>query len=84
MGVNPTFRDHDYYGPILWQDHVRVSEKFSSAAKNGLTIQRKTVDNMKILRHLAFNGPIIVLTNGQLLHCDQCHPKDSPIIVDLK
>lgn len=77
MGVNPDFRNHDYYGPILWRDHVRVSEKFASAEKNGLTVQRKTVDIAQILRHLAFKGPIIALTNGQLLHCTLCQSKNA-------
>lgn len=73
VGVNPDFRSHDYYGPILWRDHVRVSTKFDSAACKGLTIQKKTVDNQAILEHLAKYGPVIVLTNGYLLHCDLCH-----------
>lgn len=73
VGVNPKFRDSSYYGAILWKDHIRVSEKFASAATNGLTIQQKTVDNRKLLEHLAKHGPIIVLTNNFLLNCDLCH-----------
>lgn len=73
IGINPNFRDSQYFGPILWHDHVRVSEKFSSAAEKGITIQKKAVNNVDLLRHLAFNGPIITLVNNHLLHCDYCH-----------
>lgn len=72
VGVNPEFRSHDYYGPILWKDHIRVSNKFDTAACDGLSIQKRTVDNRLLLDHLAKNGPIIALTNGELLHCDLC------------
>ncbi|XP_055308583.1 protein GUCD1-like isoform X2 [Sitodiplosis mosellana] len=57
VGVNPTFRNHDYYGPILWKDHIR---------------------------HLAENGPVIVLTNGYLLHCDLCKTKESECLEEFR
>lgn len=82
--MNPEFRDHNYYGQILWRDHIRVSSKFDTAACNGLNIQKKTVDNHILLEHLAKNGPVIVLTNGYLLHCDLCKSKDSECLDDLR
>lgn len=84
MGVNPNFRNHDYYGPILWKDHIRVSNKFYSAACDDLNIQKRTVDNKILLEHLANKGPIIVLTNGYLLHCDLCKTKESECLEDFR
>lgn len=84
VGVNPSFRSHNYYGAILWRDHVRVSTKFDSAVSDGLTIQKKTVDNRVLLEHLAYQGPVIVLTNGYLLHCDLCHSTNSPFTDEVK
>lgn len=80
IGINPNFRDNQYFGPILWTDHVRVSEKFASAAEKGITIHKKAVDNMELLRHLAFNGPIIALVNNNLLHCEYCHVEKAGIL----
>lgn len=73
IGINPNFHNSQYFGPILLHDHRRVSEKFLSAAEKGITIQKKAVDNKDLLRHLAFNGPIIALVNNNLLHCEYCH-----------
>lgn len=84
VGVNPNFRDHHYYGPILWQDHIRVSSKFDSAASDGLNIQKRAVDNRELLEHLAKSGPVIVLTNGYLLHCDLCKPREMECLDELR
>lgn len=84
VGVNPDFRNHDYYGPILWKDHIRVSKKFDKASCKGMNIQKRTVDNRVILEHLAKNGPIIALTNGYLLHCDLCQSKESECLQEIR
>lgn len=84
VGVNPEFRDHDYYGPILWKDHIRVSNKFDSAARDGLSIQKRTVENRILLEHLAKKGPVIALTNGYLLHCDICSTKESECLEEFR
>lgn len=84
VGVNPTFRNHKYYGEILWRDHVRVSTKFDLATSAGLLIQRKTVGNRVLLDHISRHGPIIVLTNGYLLHCDLCHASNSKFVNEFR
>ena len=84
VGVNPTFRNHNYYATTLYKDHIRVSNKFDLAACNGLNIQKRTVDNRILLEHLAKNGPLIVLTNGNLLHCDLCESKESECLEEFR
>lgn len=84
VGVNPEFRSHDYYGAILWRDHVRVSAKFDTAASDGLKIEKKAVANHVLLEQLSRHGPVIVLTNGYLLHCDLCKSTDSPFIDEVR
>ncbi|XP_031633682.1 protein GUCD1 isoform X2 [Contarinia nasturtii] len=84
IGVNPDFRNNDYYGAILWIDHIRVSSKFDKASCNGLKIQKRTIDNKALLEHLAKKGPVIALTNGYLLHCDLCQTKESECLQEIR
>lgn len=83
IGINPKFRDTQYFGPILWHDHVRVSEKFASATEKGITIHKKAVNNVDLLTHLAFNGPIIALINNYLLHCEHCHGEKAGALIKI-
>lgn len=83
IGINPNLRDNQYFGPILWHDQVRVRERFSSAAEMGINIQQKAVDNVELLRHLAFNGPIIALVNNNLLCCEQCHGERAGVLNEI-
>lgn len=84
MGVNPEFRNHSYYGPILWKDHSRVSSKFDTAASKGIVIEKKTVSNETLLEHLGAHGPIIVLTDGNKLYCDLCGMRNCKPLLDLR
>lgn len=74
----------NYYATTLYKDHIRVSNKFDLAACNGLNIQKRTVDNRNLLEHLSKNGPVIVLTNGNLLHCELCKTKESECLEEFR
>lgn len=76
IGVNPKFNDENY-GPIIGQERLRVQEKFQNAKSKGLKIHRQTVSNEVLLEHLAYHGPVIVLTNESILQCKCCHAKQS-------
>lgn len=78
--MNPSFSSHDYYESTLCIDHKRVNSKFDEASTKGWDIQKRTVDNQTLLEHLAKHGPLIVLTNSNLLQCDICKTKHSEVL----
>lgn len=62
-----------YHTIYLFQDESRVEKKFRNAAKNGILICMKVLSESALIHHLSDNGPIIVLTNANLLTCDVCN-----------
>lgn len=72
IGVNPNHEQNGYYEKILDKDSERVTEKFNNAKALGIEIEQKTANNRVLIDHLAYDGPIIVLTNSGLLNCDLC------------
>ncbi len=75
IGINPNHEHNGYYDRILDKDSVRVLQKFDNAKSMGIVIEQKTANNRLLIDHLAFNGPIILLTNSELLNCDSCKTK---------
>lgn len=72
IGINPNHGYNSYYDKILDKDSKRVLEKFEKSKSMGIIIQEKSANNRLLLEHLAKHGPIIVLTNSELLNCDLC------------
>lgn len=61
-----------FKGFFTLQDETRVNEKFENASRIGIPIEIKSVQTSFLIEHLANHGPIIMLTNASLLHCDLC------------
>lgn len=55
------------------QDEVRVNKKFAQAAHKGLSIRKASLTDADLQHHLLECGPIILLTNANLLRCQTCH-----------
>lgn len=72
MGINPEHISHRYYTNVLTRDYERITTRFEAAAKNGLIVERKSVETAELLEHLAKYGPIIALTNANQLQCEVC------------
>lgn len=72
MGINPDHISHRYYTSVLTRDYERITTRFATATKNGVIVQRKSVQTEELLEHLAKYGPIIALTNANLLQCEIC------------
>lgn len=72
IGINPAFRDEQYYERILELDEQRIMEKFKTAKQNDIIIERKSVKNEYLINHLIFNGPIILLVSSSYLDCKKC------------
>lgn len=72
LGVNQGYGSERYYRNILSKDEARVNNRFREAAEKGLIIRKTVIRLDEMLNHLAHNGPIILLTNSELLSCDIC------------
>lgn len=72
IGINPNHVHNGYYDRVLNKDSKRVLEKFEKCKSMGIIIQEKSANNRLLIEHLANHGPIIVLTNSELLNCDSC------------
>lgn len=57
---------------LFLQDEERVNQRFKNAEKNGIVIQASTVDLEELFLHLQNNGVAIVLTDANLLDCQDC------------
>lgn len=72
LGVNENYGSERYYKNILSKDEARVNQRFQHAAEQGIRIHKGVLQINDLLSHLANHGPIILLTNSELLSCDVC------------
>lgn len=72
LGVNQNYGKERYYKNILSKDEVRVNKRFEEAAGRGVCIRKGVLRTEELIAHLASHGPIILLTNSELLCCDVC------------
>lgn len=72
IGVDPSYSQHSYYTKIIDKDEQRITAKFKDAESHGITVEQRTIPFIEIIRHLAHQGPVIILTNASLLRCDIC------------
>lgn len=82
LGVNQNYDNERYYRNILSKDEERVNNRFKEAANRGIIIRKGVMRTDDMLTHLANNGPIILLTNNELLSCDVC--KDNKLTNELR
>ena len=72
LGVDPGYIKENFYDKVLAKDSGRVNTRFEKAESNGMDITETTVTLQEIIDHLDKTGPVIVLTNANLLTCTQC------------
>ena len=73
IGVDPGYSKEAFYDKVLAKDYDRVNSRFKAAENNQMSIVEKSVGLDKILEHLDKNGPVILLTNANLLRCSKCN-----------
>jgi hypothetical protein len=56
----------------MLQDKERVTKRFLEAAEKGITVRKASLSCQDLVRHLSKSGPIILLIDASLLHCDIC------------
>ncbi|XP_022906606.1 protein GUCD1 isoform X1 [Onthophagus taurus] len=71
LGVHPGYRGNSFYQSVLTKDEKRVNRKFEKAHLYGLQIRKASVSANFLISHLK-DGPVIMLTNAQLLNCERC------------
>ena len=72
LGVDPGYIKENFYDKVLAKDSGRVNTRFEKAESNGMDITETTVTLQEIIDHLDKTGPVIVLTNANLLTCSRC------------
>lgn len=53
-----------------------MKKKFENARRNEIMIHMKILHIYTLIHHLSDWGPIIILTNANLLTCDVCNKKE--------
>lgn len=56
---------------------MRVNKKFAQAAQRGLSLRKASLSDSDLQHHLSECGPIILLTNANLLRCQVCQSPKS-------
>lgn len=72
LGVNQRYGSERYYRHILSRDEERVNTRFREAKGHGIIVREGELRTEDLLKHLADYGPVILLTNSELLSCDIC------------
>jgi len=72
LGVDPGYVKENFYDKVLAKDTYRVNSRFEQAESKGIIIEKRSVSVDEILDHLDSHGPVIVLTNANLLTCSRC------------
>ena len=62
-----------FYNKILKRDSERVQERFDTAQDNGVKVHEQSVPIEGIVQHIHDHGTCIVLTNANLLSCENCN-----------
>lgn len=72
LGVNQRHENDRYYKNILPKDTERVNARFQEAEQKGVIVDEGALTTNDLIEHLANYGPVILLTNSELLSCDVC------------
>lgn len=71
-GVRAEYEEDAFYKDGFVDDAVRVRELFVRAADYGIDVRTSVLDADRLLAHVAYRGPAIVLVNARLLRCEDC------------
>ena len=72
LGVDPGYNRETFYDKVLAKDTDRVDSRFQQAEEKGIVVEKRSVSLDEIVQHLWRHGPVIVLTNANLLSCSLC------------
>ena len=72
LGVDPGYCKEAFYNKVIAKDYNRVNTRFQEADSRGMEIVETAISLQDILSHLETLGPVIILTNANLLRCSRC------------
>ena len=72
LGVDPGYCKEAFYNKVIAKDYNRVNTRFQEAENRGVEIVEMSITLQEILSHLETLGPVIILTNANLLRCSRC------------
>jgi len=72
LGVDPGYDKENFYDKVLAKDTSRVNTRFEQSSDKGMVIEKRQVHIEELIQHLGSHGPVIVLTNANLLTCSEC------------
>ena len=72
LGVDPGYCKEAFYNKVIAKDYNRVNTRFQEAESRGVEIVETSITLQEILSHLETGGPVIILTNANLLRCSRC------------
>ena len=72
LGVDPGYCKEAFYNKVIAKDYDRVNRRFQQAESRGMEIIETSISFAEILTHLETSGPVIILTNANLLRCSRC------------
>ena len=72
LGVDPGYCKEAFYNKVIAKDYDRVNTRFQEAEARGVEIVETSITLQEILSHLQTGGPVIILTNANLLRCSRC------------
>lgn len=72
IGVNPKYKAECYYKNSLHRDYQRIEDRFRDAASVGIVVRERSTTVADLIDHLSRGGPVIVLVDQGLLHCENC------------
>jgi len=72
VGVDPGYVKENFYDKVLKKDSGRVNSRFAAAGSKGMLVEERSVAQEEIVSHLQRTGPVILLTNANLLSCTKC------------
>lgn len=75
IGVDESRISDPNYEKSCAKDKSRVKRRFMEAESNGISIDKRTVEISALVRHLANDGPLILLINDSTLECGICRKK---------
>lgn len=75
IGVDESRISDPNYEKSCAKDKSRVKRRFMEAESNGISIDKRTVELSALVRHLANDGPLILLINDSTLECGICRKK---------
>ena len=70
--MDPGYCKEAFYNKVIAKDYERVNTRFQEAETRGMEVVETSITLPEIVAHMETAGPVIILTNANLLRCSRC------------